>query len=502
MLRNIGSTWVVTLAGIAATYVLTPFVIHTLGQEGYGVWTLIVSITGFISLLALGVPMACVRYVAQHVAERDATKINEAIGSCAGLYLILGAAAMLVGGLASGTLLAYYDLPPGLHAEARLAFGIMVLTVSAGFIGFLPEGIMFAHHDFVLRNVIRVSGILLRLALTLGLLALDASLVLLALVQLLCFAFDFGVAWLIIRRRYPAIRISLSDCNMPTIRRIFSFSVFVLLLHAGARLTFEADALVIGATLGVALIPFYAVANSLIVYVMEFIIAIAAVVSPMATKLSTEGRHPQLREMFLKWSKVALSLSLMVGVYLLVLGPRFLGWWIDPSFEAPSGRVLQILTISSLVFLPVRGVALPVLMGMGKPKLPTVAFVVAGILNVALSIVLAKPLGLTGVTLGTAIPNIAFAMVVLVAACRALEISVVHYLAYVVPRATAGAVPALAFLLWFRLGIGVETLTDMAVAGSAMVVLFGLTWIFFVYRKDPYVDVQGQLGRLRAWSKA
>jgi O-antigen/teichoic acid export membrane protein len=58
LLRNIGSTWVVTLAGIAATYFLTPFVIHTLGQEGYGVWTLIVSITGFISLLALGVPMA------------------------------------------------------------------------------------------------------------------------------------------------------------------------------------------------------------------------------------------------------------------------------------------------------------------------------------------------------------------------------------------------------------------------------------------------------------
>ena len=86
---------------------------------------------------------------------------------------------------------------------------------------------------------------------------------------------------------------------------------------------------------------------------------------------------------------------------------------------------------------------------------------------------LAKPLGLTGVTLGTAIPNIAFAIVVLVAACRALEISVVDYLAYVVPRATAGAVPALALLLWFRLGIGVETFTDMAVAGSAMVVLFG-----------------------------
>ena len=46
----------------------------------------------------------------------------------------------------------------------------------------------------------------------------------------------------------------------------------------------------IGAILGVGAIPFYAVANSLIVYLMDFVIAIAAVVSPMATKLSTEGR--------------------------------------------------------------------------------------------------------------------------------------------------------------------------------------------------------------------
>src|SRR5687768_16323677 len=155
--------------------------------------------------------MACVRYVAQHLAEPDTAKINEAVGSCAGLYLILGGAAIILGGVTSGVILLVYDLPPALHGDARLAFGIMVLTVSAGFIGFLPEGIMFAHHDFVLRNLIRVSGIVLRLVLTLTLLALEASLALLATVQLPCFAFDFGIAWLIVRRRYPAIRISLAN---------------------------------------------------------------------------------------------------------------------------------------------------------------------------------------------------------------------------------------------------------------------------------------------------
>ena len=41
------------------------------------------------------------------------------------------------------------------------------------------------------------------------------------------------------------------------VRRIFSFSLYVLLLTAGARLSFETDALVIGALMGVGSIPFY-----------------------------------------------------------------------------------------------------------------------------------------------------------------------------------------------------------------------------------------------------
>jgi O-antigen/teichoic acid export membrane protein len=53
VLRNVGSTWVLTLVTIVVTYALTPFVIHTLGQDGYGTWTLITAMTGYMGLLAL-----------------------------------------------------------------------------------------------------------------------------------------------------------------------------------------------------------------------------------------------------------------------------------------------------------------------------------------------------------------------------------------------------------------------------------------------------------------
>src|SRR4029077_13486180 len=110
MLRNIGSNWIVTLITIAATYILTPFTIHRLGSDGYGTWTLITAMTGYMSLLALGVPMACVRYLAQHVAEGDTRKMNEAIGSCVGLYLMIGVAALAIGA-AMTVAFALYDVP-------------------------------------------------------------------------------------------------------------------------------------------------------------------------------------------------------------------------------------------------------------------------------------------------------------------------------------------------------------------------------------------------------
>lgn len=501
MLKNIGSNWAVTLVTVIALYLLTPFTLHKLGVEGYGTWLLITSMNGYLGLLVLGVPMASVRYFAQHVAKGDARGLNEAISSCTGLYLLLGLVALVMG-LGLYVFFTLYGIPTPLHTDARSAFAVMVLFVAAGFIGLLPEGVLAAHGDFVPRNVVRLGSLLLRLGLTVGLLTLKASLTVLALVQLACLAFDFTVCWLLIRRRHPETRVHLASFDWALVRKIFSFSLYVLVLNAGARLSFETDSLVIGGFMDVGSIPHFTVANSFIIYLMEFVVAIAAVVMPTATRLQTQGKIGELREIFLKWSKIALSLTIMAGLFLLVLGPRFIAWWVGPEFERSAGVVLQILMVSYLIFLPVRGVALPILMGLGKPGLPTIGFLIAGVLNLGLSVLLVRPLGLAGVALGTAIPNVLFAVVVLCYACRELEMPVAEYIRYVVPRALLGAVPALALLLWFKVGLDVRSMAGLAAAAIAMAVLFGLTWVLFVYRNDRYVDVRSRIPLLGAWGRA
>lgn len=493
LLKSIASNWVISVVTIVVTYVLMPFTIHQIGEAQYGTWMLITSMTGYLLLLTLGVPMASVRYMAQYAATQKHKELNAAIASTAGMYVALGVIAFLIGCALLAIFESTYDIPPAFRGEARLGFFLVILYVSAGFIGQLPYSIMAAHHDFVRRNAVQLAGLMLRLALTIILLKIAPTIVYLAVVLITVLVFEFVAMWAIVKRRYPEVRLKVKDFDSKELRLILSFSLFVLLLSAGDRMMFQSDALVIGAFLRVSEIPYYTVANSLGLYLIEFVIAIAAVVMPTATKLQAQGKQEELREVFLKWSKIAFSLALLAGLFLLIFGPRFLAWWIGPSFERPAGRVLQILIVGVVLFLPARGVALPMLMGLGKPKRPTVAFIISGALNIVISVALIKSMGLAGVALGTTLPLIGFGAALIVFACRELGVSLSRYASYVAPRVIIGAVPACLVLLWFKFGVEFAGIGGLITAGLAMLGAYALASIFFVYRGDPYVDLRSRL---------
>jgi O-antigen/teichoic acid export membrane protein len=280
------------------------------------------------------------------------------------------------------------------------------------------------------------------------------------------------------------------------VRPILGFSVWALLLNVGALLAFRLDALVIGAHLPAEAATQFDIGNKFFDPLTSLVVAVSAVILPAATRLHATGQLHELRDLFLKWSKICLSLVLLVGLYLLVLGPDFLGAWAGARFAGPAGDVLRVLMLSFLVWLPVRGVAIAVLFGLGRPREAALAFLFMGAVNLGISLALVEPLGIVGVALGTAIPNVVFAIYVLVLACRAIGVRLGEYAAYVVPRTLAGALVPLGFLLAVKYGVGPSALPSLVAAGAAMVILFAATWVLFVYRGDRFVDVRAILGRL------
>ena len=97
MLKNVGSNWALSALQILVFLVLTPFVLSSLGTGRFGIWETVVSLAGPLQLLILGVPMASVRYISEHVAKGDLPAANRAVSTCAGIALAMGLVALVLG---------------------------------------------------------------------------------------------------------------------------------------------------------------------------------------------------------------------------------------------------------------------------------------------------------------------------------------------------------------------------------------------------------------------
>jgi O-antigen/teichoic acid export membrane protein len=182
---------------------------------------------------------------------------------------------------------------------------------------------------------------------------------------------------------------------------------------------------------------------------------------------------------------------LLVGGYLVVLGPEFLEVWLGNSYTPRVGLVMQILMGSFFFFLPMRGVALPVLMGIGKTKGPGFGLLAMGLTNLTLSLALVGQFGIFGVAFGTAVPNVVFSVIFLYLSCKHLGVSIDEYLRYVVQRSVLGALPALLFLLALKQWVGMDSWLLVLSAGVAYTAIFITCQLFFVYKGDQLTDPLG-----------
>ncbi len=505
MFRNIGSYWILNGIQVLMFMVLTPYVVTGIGNQGYGIWQYVLAATGPLQLLVLGIPVATVRNVSSHLALGDHAGANRALGESLSLAILLGGLAMLVG-LALyfffPALSADWNLPIGRLEDAQRALLIVSLQLAIGFALRLPYAVFNAHQDFVVRNLIMGAGLLLRLGLTILLLSWRTQLDTLAMVQLLVVLAEFAIARAVSSRRHPSMRFLPVGLTRAGVTGILSFGTFALLLQMGTILAFRLDSVIIGHLREPEDIATYGFANKLFEPLYNLLMAIAMVVLPMASSLHAKGRHLEVRNAFLKWSKIASALVLMVGGYLLILGPAFLRWWLPANaYSDLSASLMQVLLLSLFLFLPVRAVALPILMGIGKPKRAAVGLLGMGIANLGLSLILVRPYGLLGVALGTTIPGILFSVWLGRNACSQLGLRFRDWTQYSFLRSSLAAVACCLLLLIAKSTVSIEGFWPLAVAGLAYMAVYGLLQVSYVFYRDRHLDLAGLLTGLLCTAK-
>lgn len=119
--RNVLFNWLGTIANMAVGFLLSPFILHRLGNVAYGVWVLTVSVVGYLSLLDLGMQSSILRFVSQGHAKQDHQGASEATSAALWVRLQISALALL---LSAGLAVVFphvFKIPQELASDARKA---------------------------------------------------------------------------------------------------------------------------------------------------------------------------------------------------------------------------------------------------------------------------------------------------------------------------------------------------------------------------------------------
>ena len=134
----------------------------------------------------------------------------------------------------------------------------------------------------------------------------------------------------------------------------------------------------------------------------DLVQTLAQVFTPMSSAFHATGSYEGLRRVLVIGNRYSAFVAFPIAAGLLLVGRRFIQAWLGPPYVS-SQSVVEILIIPTVLWMA-QATSPKVLYGMQRHHTLAVVLMIEGAANLALSIALARPYGINGVALGTAIP--------------------------------------------------------------------------------------------------
>ena len=409
--RNATANGVARIVSIGTSFVLTPLILTAVGTDAYGLWVLIGSIVAYASLLDLGIGGAVTKYVAEHRARDETTAARAVIGTGLRLYLALGAAIALIGVVISPLIPQWLGVPPDLAGTATATTAAMSIGLGIAIPCTTATAVLRGLQRYDVAASISIVGSLLSAGLTLVALALGWGIVGIVVVGIPIPVITQALAFAAVRRVAPDLTTGPRPTVPGTARRIFGFSWPLFLLDVAGRLQAKSDEIVVGVVLSLGAVTPYALGRKLAAIPRLLAEQFAMVLLPRASELDAAAEHARLRSLYLGGVRVSLGLAMPLTVCLVLLAGPILDVWVGPGFD-DGAPVVGILAIAAIVDLSLWPAGF-VLQGIARHRWLGPISMGSGIANLVLSIALAPTLGIVGVAIGTLIPALVEAVVVL-----------------------------------------------------------------------------------------
>jgi O-antigen/teichoic acid export membrane protein len=420
---------------LVVTFLVTPVVVRTLGPGGFGLWSLTLSVVGFLGLLDLGLTTGTVRFVGEARGRGDIDGRNRAVATLAVLYATLAVVSLVTLAVLAGI------VPDGMQLDREqraVALGLLWLLGLRVAVVQLPLGlfrsILFAEQRIPDLAVVQSVTAVVNGGAVFGVLAAGGGLLGMGIVHLAVGVLEHAAYVWLAARRIPDLRVPLADVQRSEVWRTLRFGLSQLVVNVASLIRLRTDPIIIKMFVSLPAVGVYAIGLKVAEYAHLLVMQGLNVVTALSAELHGADDQHRLQDLFLRGGKYALALAGAVAVTASAVGTPAIVLWVGPSFAA-AGPILAILTVATAC--SALGASAGGLLSMtGHHR--RAAWVAAGsaVVNVVVSVLLVGPLGLAGVALGSLCSSILSDAIVLpLMACRAVRVPIRVYVRRVIAPA-------------------------------------------------------------------
>lgn len=381
-----------TLVGLA----YTPYMLRCLGQNEYGLYSLVASIIAYLTILDFGFGNAIVRYTAKFRAEGRKQEQWEMFGMFLIVYSFIGLIAI------GGGLTLYFNIDALFDrtmtdfdlSQAKIMMLLLTFNLAFTFPLSIFGSIITAYENFVFQRLVNILRIILSTGVLVLVLAIGFKAVALVVVQT-----AFNLLTLLINLIYCKKRLKIhivfGKLNIPFIKDISIYSFWIFLNAIMDKIYWGTGQFVLGAISGTVAVAIFSVAILLQQMYMMFSSSIVSVLLPKVTTMVTNySSNRDISNLFIKTGRLQCLVMSFVICAFIIFGQGFIQIWAGKDYS--ESYWITLIFFTSLFIPLIQNTGIVILQARNQMRFRSLLYLVISVLSLIFQIILAKKYGAFG----------------------------------------------------------------------------------------------------------
>jgi len=474
--RNVGSNYAMTVASIVVALVMTPVLVHGLGKLEYGIWALVGSLVWYLPLLEFGFGAATVKYIAEWHSRGERERVRATVATSFWLLCVAGVVTFAVGVGLAALFPVVFDLSGDLERASQLLILLVTFDLACAMPMDTFGNVLTGFQRFDLLNATLVVVLTAQAAAWAIVLAAGGGLVALGLATVALSLCGQASRFLLARRLSADVTVARRFFDRTLIRPLAGLSAWFSLTTWSQVVIQRFDVVVVGLVVGVAEAAVYAVGQKLALLADQAIMPLTRTFFPFSSETAVWRPTRELGRSVYAGTRITLLIAAPICISLAMLASPALSAWVGAGFD--EAVLVVVFLAAAAAIRALTQVSVQMLLGTGKAQQPALFSGAEAALNLVLSIVLGRAVGIEGVALATLIATaIVHLGLILPYACGTFSLPVRGFLGGLA-RSHGPAVVAAFTLAAILRQANLGSLFAVAAAGAAIALLYFLVFAF------------------------